>query len=341
MRVGVLSPNILNDIAEHNASHESPDHPWSFDSLAKRASLLFDKIYLTDDLDLTCEIVGGGSGIYHQDPNSGTLRYLADKGLILLPQDLGYPCGQAFLKENIRGATARIHRELLKVGNPSNNCEPGEYTYVGQPDIGDWEAHDGTHPRSDKGWSDLRIELKKRKYESLLLRRNAAMLRHAGMAEVVIVGSLYEEKNETKHAQPVWKVVINEMPDFDTRAPWEDVFDFRAEDRTQHFIRSIRRWIRKIVTEEWTQAELEDEVRELVYEYENHLRLARLSGGRGVLRCIITGIAELAEDVIKLRLANIAQLVTAMIDRKTKLLEAETQAPGREVALISELKKRF
>ena len=131
------------------------------------------------------------------------------------------------------------------------------------------------------------------------------------------------------------------MPDFDTRAPWEDVFDFRAEDRTQHFIRSIRRWIRKIVTEEWTQAELEDEVRELVYEYENHLRLARLSGGRGVLRCIITGIAELAEDVIKLRLANIAQLVTAMIDRKTKLLEAETQAPGREVALISELKKRF
>jgi hypothetical protein len=125
------------------------------------------------------------------------------------------------------------------------------------------------------------------------------------------------------------------------QCPWEDILDFRAEDRTQHLVRSLRRWIRKIVAEEWTQAELEDEVRELVYEYECHLRVARLSGGKGVLNCIIAGAAELAEDVIKLRLGKIADLVTAMLDRRTKLLEAETQAPGRELALIPELRKRF
>jgi hypothetical protein len=341
MRVGIVSPNILNDIAEHNAMIEDPNHPWPFDSLAKKASLLFDKIYLTDNLDLTCEIVGGGSAICQDDPNCGTLQYLAQKGLILVPQDLGYSSGEAFLKDNIKRTAAQIHRELLKVGNPSNNCEPGEYTYVGQPDIGDFEAHDGTHPRSDKGWNDPYIQVEKRKYESLLLRRNAAMLRHAGVTDVAIVGRQYEEKNETKHAHPVWKVVINEMPDFDTRAPWEDVFDFRAEDRTQHFVRNLRRWIRRIVTEEWSQAELEDEVRELVYEYETHLSAARLSGGKGVLTCIITGTADLTEDIIKLRLAKIANFVSAMIDRKTKLLETELQAPGRELALIPELKKRF
>jgi hypothetical protein len=49
----------LNNIADHNAMSEDPQNPWSFDSLAKRTSLLFDKIYLTDNLDLTCEIVGG------------------------------------------------------------------------------------------------------------------------------------------------------------------------------------------------------------------------------------------------------------------------------------------
>jgi hypothetical protein len=341
MRVGVVSPNILNDMTEHEAFCDYPNGPWPFDSLAKRASLLFDKIYLTDNLDLTCEIVGGGSAICNEDPNCGTLQYLAQKGLILLPQDLGYASGETFLKENIKGATARIHRQLLNVGNPSNNCGPGEYTYVGQSDIGDLEAHDGNHPRSSKGWNDPQIEIMKRKYESLLLRRNAAMLRHAGVTEAIIVGRFYEEKNETKYTHPVWKVVINEMADFDVRAPWEDVFDFRAEDRTQHFVRSLRRWIRKIVAEDWAQAELEDEVRELVYEYESHLRMARLTGGKGVLTCIITGAAELAEDVIKLRLAKITELVTAVIDRKSKLLEPELRAPGRELALIPELKERF
>src|ERR1700680_1903089 len=151
MRVGVVSPNILNDIATHNAMYEDPRHPWPFDGLAKRSSLLFDKLYLTENLQLTCEIVGGGSAVYEDDPNCGTLQYLAQKGLILVPEDLGYASGEAFLHDNIKGATARIHRQLLKVGNPSNNCGPGEYTYVGQPDIGDFEAHDGTHPRAVKG----------------------------------------------------------------------------------------------------------------------------------------------------------------------------------------------
>src|ERR1700674_1737783 len=111
MRVGVVSPNILNGVTDNNAMCEDPDHPWPFDSLAKRTSLLFDKIYLTDNIDLTCEIVGGGSAICGEEPNCGTLRYLAQKGLILVPQDLGYSSGEAFLKHNIKGSTARLHRE--------------------------------------------------------------------------------------------------------------------------------------------------------------------------------------------------------------------------------------
>lgn len=341
MRVGVVSPNILNNLPDYVALHDDPNAAWPFDCLAKRTSLLFDKIYLTENLELTCEIVGGGSAVCHDDPNCGTLQYLAQKGLIFLPQDLGYASGEAFLRENVIGATARVHRQLLKVGNPSNNCEPGEHTYVGQPDIGDFEAHDGNHPRSNRGSRDPRIKLLQRKYESLLLRRNVAMLRHAGITEAVIVGRLYQEKFQVETTHPVWRVVINEMPDFDTRAPWEDVLDFRAEARTQHLLRRLRRWIRKVVAEDWTRAELEDEVRELVHEYEDHLRIARLSGGKGVLTCIITGTAELAEDLIKLRLARIAKLVTALIDKKVKFLEAELQAPGRELALIPEVKKRF
>lgn len=340
MRVGIISPNILNDVAEHNAMEDDPSRPWFFEGLAKRTSLFFDKLYLTENLDLTCEIVGGGSAVCDENVNCQTLRYLIEKGLILSPQDLGYSCGESFLKAIMKSETLRLHRLLLKVDNPSNNCGPGEFTYVGQPDIGDWEAHDGTHPRSAKGWSDPGIAVKKKKYETALVRRNASLLQDAGL-EAVVVGPLQVNNHSKKYIHPVWEIVINEMPTFDARAPWEELFDFRAEDRTQHLIRSLRRWIRKVVAEDWTESELQDEVRELVYEYERHLRIAGVSGGKGILKCVITGSAELTESVIKLRLAKIADLVLALVDRKSALLTAESEAPGRELALISELRGRF
>jgi len=339
MRVGVVSPNILTYNPDSKAPFLGSDQPWAFDALAKRASLLFDKLYLTDNLDMTCDIVAGGSALSDEDPNSATLHYLSMRGLILVPQDLGYGSSAAFLQENIKGDAARIHRQLLKIGNPSNNCEPGEYTYVGQPDIGFLEAHDGCHPRSSKGWNDPRIKDYERAYETLLLKRNAAMLRHAGISDVAIVGRVYAETNSTREGHPVWEVVIKEMPDFDVRAPWEDVFGFRKEERTQHLIRSLRRWIRKVVAEDWTPAELEDEIRELVYDYEMHLEAARLHRGFGLLTCLITGTAEMTENIVKLRLGKIAQMASAAIDRNSAYRQAELGAPGHELALFPELKK--
>src|SRR3954469_718834 len=116
MRVGVISPCILNDLAEHNTAFDDPSAAWKFESLAKRASLLFDKIFLTEDLDLTCEIVGGGSAVCDDDLNCQTLRYLIAKGLILTPQDLGYLTDGDFLRRNLKGEAATLHRRLCKVG---------------------------------------------------------------------------------------------------------------------------------------------------------------------------------------------------------------------------------
>jgi hypothetical protein len=76
----------------------------------------------------------------------------------------------------------------------------------------------------------------------------------------------------------------------------QDVFGFRREERTQHFVRSLRRWVRKVVTEDWSAAELEDEIKELVYEYERHMHASKISGAKEALEIMITGVAELTDD---------------------------------------------
>ena len=339
MRIGVISPNILANIADQNAMVENPNLEWPFDLLAKKSAILFDRLYLTENLQFTREVVQGSSGL-DDDAQSWLLHFLKEECIIFQPSDLGYASQVTFLRENLKGESAKLHKKLVEVGNPSNNCEFGKTTYVGQPDIGDFEAHDGTHPRSIRyGDRDPDIPRKKREYESLLLQRNAAILRQAGIKDVAIISEVPGLKAVTKQTHPVWRVVIKEMPDMDARAPWDDVLGFRRENRTQHLVRSLRRWVRKVVVEDWTENELEDEVRELVFQYEQHLREEHIFGGKSALSFVISGIGELSESVIKFRISRITRLISATLDKRWSLPKFTT--PGSELALMPEIKRVF
>ncbi|MCK1737487.1 hypothetical protein IVA79_26765 [Bradyrhizobium sp. 138] len=282
---------------------------------------------------MTCEIVGG----YEENTETATLRYLAKRGLLLTPQNMGYDSGDAFVSANTTGAAGALHRRLIRVGDPYINEEPNEMKYIGQPDIGDFDASNGWHPRSRVGWRDPTIKTRKMLYEALVMQRNVAMLQAAGFDNVASVGRQYKTLPRAKRPHPVWTVVLKELPQLDTRAPWEDVFGFREEERTQHFIRSMRRWIRKMVAEDWNAAELEDELKELVYEYERHMRTSRISGVKEALEIVVTGAAEITEDVIKLRLGKLSKLAAAIIYRRAALLRDEATArPVASFALIPE-----
>jgi hypothetical protein len=335
-RVGVISPNLAFGLDWYPDS-EHGDVVWPLERLAKKVSLLFDRIYLTHDLEVTCEIVGG----YAENTETATLRYLAERGLLFTPKELGYDSGEAFVGAYTAGVAGVLHRRLIRVGNPYMSEEPGEMKYIGQPDIGDFDASNGWHPRSRVGWNDPKIKTRKMLYETLLMRRNVAMLRVAGFENVAIVGRQYENLPAAKQAHPVWSVVLKELPQLDARAPWEDVLDFRAEERTQHLVRSLRRWVRKVVAEKWSAAELEDEIKELVYAYERHLRASRIFGAKEALEVTITGVAEVAEDVVKFRLGKIAKLAGAILNRRASLLRDDANAPGRELALIPETRLAF
>lgn len=66
-----------------------------------------------------------------------------------------------------------------------------------------------------------------------------------------------------------------------------------------------------------------------------------MSTQKGFFKFLVTGAADLAENVVKLRFSKIGQLASVIRNRKVKLLEEEAKAPGREIALISEIRKRF
>ena len=340
MRVGIISPNLLLNIAEWNAMFEDESRPWGFEGLAKKASILVDKVYLTQDLDITCNII---ESVDADESNyfSETLRYLREKDFVLNVESLGYSSGEEFVQRNLHGAAAAIQDELVAVGNPGQEPDDEEWA-IGQPELNDFVWQNGWSPRADRmKETGVPVAEQQRIYESLLLRRNAALLSNAGVQQPVVLGSLYRSLAEVPHTTELWKIVISEMPQVAERTPWDDVLAYRSEDRTQHLARNLRIWIRKSLSNEWSEDDARDEIRELVYQYEEHMRLAHLKAKKGPVEFNVTGIANITEDLIKLRFAQLGKIASVVRERHVQLREEETKASGREIALFPDLKTRF
>lgn len=86
--------------------------------------------------------------------------------------------------------------------------------------------------------------------------------------------------------------------------------------------------------------EIEDELEGLLDDYAAHMRLHRMKYRRGTLRAIVTAIAEVAENLPRLRFKRAVEPLFDVFDRKIALTEAELNAPGREVAYLVHARER-
>lgn len=66
-----------------------------------------------------------------------------------------------------------------------------------------------------------------------------------------------------------------------------------------------------------------------------------MSGAKEALEIVITGTAELVEDVIKLRLGKIARLATGHAQQRAARLRDQSTALGSKLGLIPEMRRAF
>jgi hypothetical protein len=91
----------------------------------------------------------------------------------------------------------------------------------------------------------------------------------------------------------------------------------------------------------WTEKETREEIQHLLDQYREYMRIQGVKYSMSSLSAFAKLSAGLIEDTIKLRLQNIAETVVSMFTANVNLMEAELKAPGREVAYIDQLNRRF
>lgn len=183
----------------------------------------------------------------------------------------------------------------------------------------------------------------------------AQVKRESIMGRFISIKTMYFEKTDavslipcydfskipTSRKSEVARVAINKLPIPDETTPWEQIIDFRNDPDNQSALLNLRRWIRKISSENLSAAEIEEELEWLLNQYEHNINLHKIKSNTNAIEVLVKSPLEVLENLLTLKFSKLADPLFAIKRRKISLLEAELQAPGREVAYILKTKDHF
>jgi hypothetical protein len=139
----------------------------------------------------------------------------------------------------------------------------------------------------------------------------------------------------------VVRLLLNELPMPGDSHSLEDILAFRDEARSEGLVQGLRIWINEMASGKLTPIEVSDKLEDLMSRYERTMKLERMSRDTGVVETLVTTSAEIAECLVKFKWSKIAKRLFEVRHKQIDLMQAEMQAPGREVAYIVKARERF
>ena len=127
---------------------------------------------------------------------------------------------------------------------------------------------------------------------------------------------------------------------------WEQILEFRSDERVQAFHRALRAWILAAGTSEKPVGVVAGEIELALAQYALYMKEYRIARAMGTLQAVIKGAALGAVAGIGINEAaaivgSVGSVVVTLRRRQADLLQAELTAPGAELAYISKARERF
>jgi len=151
----------------------------------------------------------------------------------------------------------------------------------------------------------------------------------------------YARELANSHKSNVTQIVVSKLPLPNNETPWEQIIDYRRDEDHRKNLLNLRRWIRKISTENLSSAEIEEELEWLLNEFQNYMKLHKLKANTETLEVMVKMLPETIENLIKLKFSKLPEPFFALKKRQINLMEAELNAPGREMSYIIKTQETF
>jgi len=133
----------------------------------------------------------------------------------------------------------------------------------------------------------------------------------------------------------IYEIAVNGLP-IPELSSWQDILAFKSENANQRRLLAFHVWVSDMSKTNQTRAEMTDKIEYLKQEYIHALNVAKINHYPGIFKGFVVGTAALVENCAKFRLQELAKGAFKIAEAKAQLLEAERNAPGRELSYLVE-----
>jgi hypothetical protein len=182
-----------------------------------------------------------------------------------------------------------------------------------------------------------------REQQLTILRLMSIVMETTRKATVVTTLPYTEYSRELSNSSKsdVVQVAINNLPLPNNETPWEQIIDYRNDLETQKHLLSLRRWISKILKQDLSPLEIEEEIESLINDFQEHMKFHRIKANTETLEVIVNSTVDVIGNLLTLKFSKILDPLFSIKKRQLSLLEAEMNAPGKEMAYIIKTKEVF
>lgn len=318
-------------IALKSGTHEILSDGWNSDfSNLKQQALLFDQI-----------------GVFSLSPLYKTLQESIDLFKQLAPEATTNKAESIITELQWLQQTGIIFELTMKEEFQSQSMENFAQISVGQKfedaknllkQIIDFQTSIPKYNTDEKSKADL---IKEQHFKIIRLM-SIVMEATKGITTVTTIPyTEYTRELPNSSKSDVAQLVISKLPLPSNETPWEQIIDYRNDPENQNNFLGLRQWIRKISKDELSKAEIEDEIEWRINEFQNHMKLHKMKANAETLEVMVKAPLEIIENLIKFKLSKIPEPFFALKKRQINLMEAELNAPGREMAYIIKTRDTF
>jgi hypothetical protein len=170
------------------------------------------------------------------------------------------------------------------------------------------------------------------------------IVRQEGIEPVAFLAYQWADSRTVKRhadASHVCDLIIRQFPTVDEETPWEKIIELQKDAEMRSRRIKLQKWMRSMVSSDRPIEEVREELADLLYDYESYMHLQHKKVNKGILQTLISAAGGVFEHFPLLNFAKLTDLPFVLRQRKFDLADAESKAPGREIAYISQVQKRL
>jgi hypothetical protein len=175
-------------------------------------------------------------------------------------------------------------------------------------------------------------------FERVKAQSAALRLRASGVDAVPIHADRTFERKD--NLTDVLSILVPSMPIPEQDTPWEKILDFRSDPRSRDKFVRFRHWATELSTQPEEIEKLNEKLDWMIYHYAKHMEFYKMKTRQSLFEVLVSTSADLILSLPK-ALLGLAKPGFALKKREYELMEADLNAPGKEIAYLFDARQSF